>query len=460
MTTQFAVDSSTISAVATPPGRGGIGIIRLSGPLSLSIAEAITDNKFTPRHAHFCQFKDTNGAILDAGIGLFFPGPQSFTGEDVVELQAHGGPIVLDLILKECFRHGARPSKPGEFSERAYLNDKIDLAQAEAIADLINSTTEQAAFNAAQSLQGAFSNRINTLTTAVTKLRVYVEAAIDFPEEEIDFISEGRVKEKLEEIINLLHSVHLEASQGRIMQEGLKAVIAGNPNAGKSSLLNALSGHDTAIVTATAGTTRDILREHIQIEGMPLQVVDTAGFHSTADEIELEGMRRASQEMETADRILLIIDSSAVRNEEDIRDQPLPEQYPILKEDIPVTIILNKCDLGCHGASIDTQNKPPIIHLSAKTGIGMDLLKQHLKELVGFEGRSEGIFSARRRHLDSLQAASEYLQAGHNQLVHAGSPELLADDLFQCQKRLGEITRPTTNDDLLSEIFSSFCIGK
>ena len=285
MTHSPASDGDTIAAIATAPGRGGVGIVRLSGSRALAIGETLTGQSLEPRHAHFSQFNDAAGETLDSGIALFFPGPHSFTGEDVVELQGHGGPIILDLLVNACVAAGARPARPGEFSERAYLNDKLDLAQAEAIADLINSTTEQAARNANRSLQGAFSREITTLVELVTRLRVYVEAAIDFPEEEIDFIQDGQVRQQLLDIISQLQEVLAQARQGALLQEGMKLVIAGRPNAGKSSLLNALSGQDTAIVTAIEGTTRDVLREHIQIDGMPLHIVDTAGLRDSGDEV-------------------------------------------------------------------------------------------------------------------------------------------------------------------------------
>jgi tRNA modification GTPase len=460
MSTITSYDGDTITAIATAPGRGGIGIIRLSGKLALSIGQKITRLSLVPRIAHFANFHGGDGPILDSGIALYFPNPASFTGEDVVELQAHGGPIILDLLLKECCENGARLARPGEFSERAYLNDKIDLAQAEAIADLINSTTEQAALNASKSLQGAFSAKIESLVTAVTELRVYVEAAIDFPEEEIDFIGDGVVADKLNAIVISLNQVEQQARQGSLMQEGMKLVIAGKPNAGKSSLLNALSGQDTAIVTPIEGTTRDVLREHIQIDGMPLHIVDTAGLRDSDNEIEQEGIRRAWQEMETADRILLVVDGSADTRESRNPNIIWPERSRFLHRDIPVTIIHNKCDLSGQTPTIDTAHENPVIDLSAKTGKGMDLLKDHLKLCMGYQDESEGQFSARRRHLLALGEACDYLRAGQRQLLDAGAGELLAEDLKECQNCLGKITGAVSSDMLLGEIFSSFCIGK
>lgn len=377
----------------------------------------------------------------------------------MVELQAHGGPVILDLILQTVCRHGARLAMPGEFSRRAYLNDKIDLAQAEAIADLINSTTEQAALNATRSLQGEFSRRIEELVAMVTHLRVYVEAAIDFPEEEIDFIREGQVKEQLAAIIGQLAAVLRQARQGSLIQEGMKLVIAGKPNAGKSSLLNALSGTDNAIVTAIAGTTRDVLREHIQIDGMPLHIVDTAGLRDSEDEVEREGIRRAWQEMASADRILLVVDDSDTASGKQ-PDTIWPERHRHLSRNIPVTVVHNKCDISCHAPAVDDTGENARVILSAKTGEGIELLRQHLKSCMGFQHGNEGSFSARRRHLQALETAAGFLQAGQEQLSSAGAAELLAEDLRQSQLQLGEITGVVSSDELLGKIFSSFCIGK
>ena len=460
MTHSPASDGDTIAAIATAPGRGGVGIVRLSGSRALAIGETLTGQSLEPRHAHFSQFNDAAGETLDSGIALFFPGPHSFTGEDVVELQGHGGPIILDLLVNACVAAGARPARPGEFSERAYLNDKLDLAQAEAIADLINSTTEQAARNANRSLQGAFSREITTLVELVTRLRVYVEAAIDFPEEEIDFIQDGQVRQQLLDIINQLQQVLAQARQGALLQEGMKLVIAGRPNAGKSSLLNALSGQDTAIVTAIEGTTRDVLREHIQIDGMPLHIVDTAGLRDSGDEVEQEGIRRAWTEMESADHILLVVDGSDPNHNSDDPSVIWPEIQEHLTRDIPVSVVHNKCDLSGRTPDIDHKAGVPVIELSAKTGDGMDLLRSHLKQRMGYSEGSEGNFSARRRHLLALERAAESLAAGRAQLENAGAGELLAEDLRACQNHLGEITGAVSSDQLLGEIFSSFCIGK
>ena len=453
-------DGDTIVAIATAPGRGGVGIVRISGSKALCIGQKISRLKPTSRLAQFTPFYNSADSILDSGISLYFQAPNSFTGEDVIELQAHGGPVVLDLLVKECCALGARPARAGEFSERAYLNDKIDLTQAEAIADLIASTTEKAALNASLSLQGSFSKEINALIEVVTKLRIYVEAAIDFPEEEIDFIEEGKVLEKLLAIMTQVNLVQREAKQGSLTQEGMKLVIVGKPNAGKSSLLNALCGQDTAIVTAIEGTTRDALREHIQIDGMPLHIVDTAGLRNSKDEIEQEGIRRAWKEMESADRILLVIDKSAdaTKSEEEAFIQSIAQNESLQSKQ--VTLIYNKCDLSGLNPSISNHTDTTIISLSAKSGDGIDLLRSHLKTCMGYGGDLEGRFSARRRHLHALQEASRYLDAGYQQLTQAGAGELLAEDLRQCQNCLGEITGKVSSDDLLGKIFSSFCIGK
>jgi len=454
------VDQETIVAIATAPGKGGIGIIRLSGAKALTIGTLITGIQLAPRHAHFCSFHDNVGNVLDSGICLFFPGPHSFTGEDVVELQAHGGPIILDLLLREACKLGARQAEPGEFSQRAYLNDKIDLTQAEAIADLINSATERAALNASRSLQGVFSQKIEALVTQVTLVRVYVEAAIDFPEEEIDFIKNSQLKEQLDSIVQHFDTVAGEAKQGRLMQEGIKLVIAGKPNAGKSSLLNALSGQDSAIVTAIEGTTRDVLREHIEIDGLPLHIVDTAGLRNSDNEIEQEGIRRAWAEIESADRILLVVDGNTQSGSDIDYAGIWHEHFQHLKREIPVTVVNNKCDLNDHHPELCQYGDMTVVYLSAKTGAGVDLLKQHLKTSMGYNDDGEGNFSARRRHLQSLEHARNYLLNGQQQLLLSGAGELLAEDLRLCQNSLSEITGTVNSDELLGAIFSSFCIGK
>lgn len=453
------LDNDTIVAIATAPGRGGVGIIRLSGKDAKAIGERISGRSLKARYAHFCQFSDRSKNIIDSGIALYFPGPNSFTGEDVVELQGHGGPVVLDLLVKAACAVGARPARAGEFSERAFLNDKIDLAQAEAIADLINSTTEQAARSASRSLQGAFSKEVDELVNAITRLRVYVEAAIDFPEEEIDFLADGKVAQELDALEQRLQSVLQQARHGSLLQEGMKLVIAGKPNAGKSSLLNALSGQDRAIVTAIEGTTRDVLHEYIQLDGMPLHIVDTAGLRDSSDEVEQEGIRRAWNEIASADRILLVVDSTSADVKLSI-EQLWPEKEERLGPDTPVTVIHNKIDISGRKPGLHAQGNDVRVALSARSGAGMDALREHLKECMGYQVANENTFSARRRHITALQQAAEYLAAGQAQLLDAGAGELLAEDLRQCHNTLGTITGALSSDELLGEIFSSFCIGK
>lgn len=454
------MQEDTIAAIATASGSGGIGIVRLSGPNASSIGDAITAIALKPRYAHFCHFRNTTGAILDSGISLFFPAPNSFTGEDVVELQAHGGSIILDLLLREVCTLGARQALPGEFSQRAYLNDKIDLTQAEAIADLINSTTEQAALNASRTLQGEYSKKIDRLITLVTELRVYVEAAIDFPEEEIDFLQNNQVSDKLRAITDQFDAIMTETQQGTLIQEGMKLVIAGKPNAGKSSLLNALSGQDTAIVAAQEGTTRDVLREHIQIDGLPIHIADTAGLRYSRDLVEQEGIRRAHVEIDSADRILLVIDGTATSSLDADLKELLPSSQASSRRDIPITIINNKCDLTDSRPALRVLSGHTHINLSVKSGAGLELLRTHLKECMGFTDGGQGGFSARRRHLQSLEQARTFFLNGEKQLRASGAGELLAEDLRLCQNSLGTITGAVTSDELLGVIFSSFCIGK
>ncbi|WP_111642235.1 tRNA uridine-5-carboxymethylaminomethyl(34) synthesis GTPase MnmE [Marinimicrobium alkaliphilum] len=449
--------TDTIAAIATATGRGGVGIIRVSGPKAEAIARAVTGTALEPRRAHYLPFCQQDGTVIDEGIAIFFPNPHSFTGEDVLELQGHGGPVILDLLLREVASLGARLARPGEFSERAFLNDKLDLAQAEAIADLIDATTEQAARNALHSLQGAFSARIQALVEALIHLRIYVEAAIDFPEEEIDFLSDGKVATDLDGIIQRLDDVFREAKQGVLMRDGMRVVIAGRPNAGKSSLLNALSGRDSAIVTAIEGTTRDVLREHIHIDGMPLHIIDTAGLRDTPDEVEKIGVERAWQEIKQADRVLLMVDASATQDTEPA--VLWPDFVAQLPDPDKLTVIRNKIDLTGEVAGLQ-QTSPPVIGLSAIDNQGLDSLKTHLKGIMGFSDTGESGFTARRRHLDALARAQAALQTGKDQLHGYAAGELLAEDLRAAQDALGEITGQFTPDDLLGRIFSSFCIGK
>ncbi|MCO4786071.1 tRNA uridine-5-carboxymethylaminomethyl(34) synthesis GTPase MnmE [Marinomonas atlantica] len=455
---QQLIDQDTIVAQATAPGRGGVGIVRVSGAKSLEIAQAIIGFEPTPRYAHYVPFKDAQGEQLDMGIALYFPGPNSFTGEDVFELQGHGGPVIIDMLLSRCLKLGARLARPGEFSERAFLNDKMDLTQAEAIADLIDSSSEQAAKCALRSLQGAFSKRIDELVEALIYLRIYVEAAIDFPEEEIDFIGDGKVAAQLQEIRDKLHSVMKEANQGALLREGMSVVIAGRPNAGKSSLLNALSGKDSAIVTSIEGTTRDVLREHIHLDGMPLHIIDTAGLRDSPDEVERIGIQRAWEEIHKADRILLMVDSQSV-NSNDPNDI-WPEFMGQLTSKDHLTLVRNKVDLTKESTGYEEYNGLPVISLSAKTNDGIDALSTHLKTVMGFDSTTEGGFIARRRHIEALQKANSFLDAGFEQLHGHGAGELLAEDLKEAQQALSEITGAFTSDDLLGRIFGSFCIGK
>ncbi len=446
-------NSETIAAIATAPGRGGVGIVRVSGPKSSDIADKILGKIPKVRKAEYLSFNDKDGVALDSGIALYFQNPNSFTGEDILELQAHGGPVVLDMILKRVLELGARPARAGEFTEQAFLNDKMDLAQAEAVADLIEAESAEAAKAAVRSLQGEFSQNIHKLVDNLIELRLYVEASLDFPEEEIDFLSDGKVEAKLALIETALAQVFKSARQGSLLREGMTLVIAGRPNAGKSSLLNQLAGHESAIVTEIAGTTRDILREHIQIDGLPLHVIDTAGLRESNDPVEQEGIRRAWKEIEQADRILLLVDDTQRKQDHlEIEDQ--------LPKNIGVTRIFNKIDSsGRKPELIETESETDIA-LSAKTGNGMDILKNHLKQCMGYEQSNEGRFMARRRHIEAIENADQHLQLARYNLIELQAGELLAEELRMAQTQLSEITGEFTSDDLLGRIFSSFCIGK
>ena len=447
-------NNDTIAAIATPPGRGGVGIIRVSGPKAKRIAEAVLGLCPVPREASYLAFKDVNNTVLDQGIALFFQAPNSFTGEDVLELQGHGGTVVLDMLLSRVVELGARLAQPGEFSQRAFLNDKLDLAQAEAIADLIDSSSVQAARSALRSLQGEFSQRIHALVEAMIKLRMYVEAAIDFPEEEIDFLSDSAITDQLNNILDDLKTILAQAQQGCLLREGMNVVIAGQPNAGKSSLLNKLAQRELAIVTDIAGTTRDTLRQEISIDGLPVHIIDTAGLRESSDTVEQIGIERAWSEIEQADRILLLINDAAGITAE---DQAIIDKLP---QNIAVTVVRNKIDLNNHQACIKEGPLGKEIALSAKTGEGLELLTQHLKECVGYQSAGEGSFMARRRHVDALQRALEFVLHGQEELIQHQAGELLAEDLRLGQEALNEITGEFSSDDLLGRIFSSFCIGK
>jgi len=464
---------TTIAAQATAPGRGGVGIVRVSGPEAKKVAQAILGKVPEIRKAEYLPFSDLNGQVLDQGIALFFQAPNSFTGEDVIEFQGHGGPVILDMLLKAIL---AIPdvimAKPGEFSEQAFLNDKLDLTQAEAIADLINSSSEQAARSALHSLQGDFSTLVHEMVESIIHLRMYVEAAIDFPEEEIDFLADKKVVSDLKSIITQVENVRKQAQQGSIIREGMRVVIAGRPNAGKSSLLNALSGKESAIVTDIAGTTRDVLAEQIHIDGMPLHIIDTAGLRDSDDRVEQIGIERAWQEIKQADRVLLMVDASenhsVLEDEQDIKEY-YPEFFDKLPSNIGLTLVRNKADLnpaidqshiGLHEFIDNNKSKHTVVTLSAKTGSGVNSLKEHLKAIMGYQGSTEGGFMARRRHLTALDNTHQHLITGLEQLESYVAGEILAEELRICQQELDQITGEFTSDDLLSKIFSSFCIGK
>jgi tRNA modification GTPase len=445
-------ETDTIVALATAPGRGGIAIVRISGPKVQEIAIALVGHLPKPRYAHLATFKDNLQQVIDQGLVLYFPSPYSFTGEDILELHGHGGPAVVDILIRQIVKLGARLARPGEFSERAFLNDKIDLAQAEAIADLIDASSELAVRSALRSLQGEFSIQINELVNSLIHLRMYVEAAIDFAEEEIDFLADNQVANNLDSAIKKLEKITTNAAQGSLLRDGIKAVIVGEPNVGKSSLLNRLSGTDIAIVTDIPGTTRDVLRQEINLDGMPIHIIDTAGLRESSDIVEQEGIRRAYQEITQADIIIWVTDASAAT---DVSPNLL--QAPARAARIEVR---NKIDLTQEQASIQVQAGKTLISLSAKNNIGLDLLKNHIKTSVGYAANAEGTFSARRRHLDALARAKTFLLNGQQQLHTHKAGELLAEDLRHAQLALSEITGEFTADDLLGKIFSSFCIGK
>ncbi len=440
----------TIAAIATPSGNGGVGIIRISGALAIKIAKKLTDHSISPRQAQFTSFKDDDGTVIDSGIILYFPNPASYTGEDIVELQGHGGSVVLNMLLNRVVNLGARLANPGEFTERAFLNNKLDLAQAEAVADLIESSTEQSVRSAQKSMQGIFSEKINELVDEITELRVYVEAAIDFVDEEIDFLSDGIVQRKIINIIENIKKIQNTAQQGRLLRDGMTVVLAGKPNSGKSSLLNALAGHEAAIVTDVAGTTRDILRERIQLDGMPLHIIDTAGLRKSEDTVEKEGIRRAKEEIKQADKVLLLIDST---------DPDCESILQTLPSGLDITKIYNKIDLIEKQPEIIETEQGKQIYLSIKKDLGMDLLKNFLKQSVGFNSGMDDVFIARRRHIEALNKGKESVEKALVQLkIQAG--ELVAEELRQAQNSLAEITGDFSSDDLLGKIFSSFCIGK
>lgn len=454
----MSVQADTIAAIATPPGRGGVGIIRISGSNSFQIARHLAGFDPSPRHAHFSVFQDGN-IKLDEGLLLFFPGPNSFTGEDVIELHGHGGPVLLDSMLQVVLKQGARLARPGEFTERAFLNDKIDLLQAEAIADLIDASSIQAARSALASLQGHFSKRIDDLVTGLLELRLYVEASIDFPEEEVDFLGDGKVLAALDTLHTQVEAIRQSATQGQILREGLTVVLAGRPNAGKSSLLNALCGHERAIVTDIAGTTRDTLTESLNLDGLPLNIIDTAGLRVSDDPVEKIGIQRAQDAVVKADRVLLLVDAS--ETSADLSKEELWESLGTgLSCPDQLTLVRNKIDITQEPPGFSSLDGIPVSSISARSGSGVEALKRHLKEAVGYEATAEGVFMARRRHLEALDHCVQYLEQARRQLVANLAGELVAEELRQAQSALEIITGRYTPDDLLGDIFSRFCIGK
>ncbi|UXY15431.1 tRNA uridine-5-carboxymethylaminomethyl(34) synthesis GTPase MnmE [Chitiniphilus purpureus] len=437
-----------IAAIATAPGRGGVGVIRVSGRRIDAIVHGLIGRPLTPRHAHFARFRAADTGAIDEGLALYFPGPNSFTGEDVLEIQGHGGPVVMNMLLKRCIELGARHAEPGEFSKRAFLNGKLDLAQAEAVADLIDAQSEAAARSALKSLDGAFSLEVRALVDELIQLRMLVEATLDFPEEEIDFLQAADAQGRLLALQTQLAKVLIAASQGRLLREGMHVVLIGQPNVGKSSLMNALAGEEVAIVTDIAGTTRDTVRELIQLQGVPLHVIDTAGLRETDDAVERIGIERTWGAIGKADLALLLVDSRAGVTREDLEILArLPRALPVLR-------VFNKVDLT---GEVPGDVGRDVIHVSAKTGEGLDALRQRLLQQVGWQGEQDGVFIARERHLDAIRRASRHLDAA---LAAYHRTELFAEELRLGQNALNEITGEFTSDDLLGVIFSRFCIGK
>jgi tRNA modification GTPase len=463
-----AIETDTICAIATPVGRSGIGIVRLSGPDVAKACEELLGFLPSPRHAHYCDFLDADQTVIDQGVAIYYQSPDSFTGEDILELQGHGGVYVLNAVLERVLLLDIRLAGPGEFSERAFLNDKIDLLQAEAIADLIDANSKQAVQSAMRTLRGQFSELVHHLVTMLTTIRVSVEAAIDFSDEDIDLMADAKVEESIKKTLNQISGVYAQAEQGALLKDGLQVVITGIPNAGKSSLLNALSGIDSAIVTDIPGTTRDLLKEEISIDGMPIHIIDTAGLRTSDNIVEIEGVKRTHGAIETADQILLVFDCTAPEQDVDKVLQPLnlAEKSADSIESILTrcTLIYNKIDLLDNAPSKDTilyKNKElSKIHLSAKQGTGIGMLRDHLKTCAGFRPTEETAFVARERHLAELKKAEKLIKNSLLQLSKGSHLELVAEDLRLAQNHLSTITGQFTSDDLLGEIFSSFCIGK
>jgi len=448
----MASQNDTIAAPATPPGRGGVAVIRVSGPAAAAIARAIAGRVPEPRVATMAAFRDEAGRALDSGLVLYFPGPASFTGEDTLELHGHGGPMVVDLLLRRLAGLGARLARPGEFSERAFLNGKIDLLQAEAIADLIDSASESAARSALHSLSGRFSAALRIIVEELIALRAYIEAALDFPEEEVDFLADETVAARLDQLAGDLARLVIDARQGTLLRDGARVVLLGPPNAGKSSLLNALARTDRAIVSAIPGTTRDTVELSIQLDGLPVHLVDTAGLRSTNEEIEQEGIRRARQAVAEADVALLVV--------EDAADTDIERHLDDLPPGIQTAVVRNKIDLSGRGPGAETGTTPAVLRVSVKSGAGMESLRSFLKDAMGYQAAGEAPYIARRRHLEAIGHARDHFEAARRAMREGRSGELIAEDLRLAQQRLGEITGEVTSDDLLGRIFAEFCIGK
>lgn len=446
-----------IAAIATPPGRGGVGIVRISGKNLSSLAQAILGRQPQSRVAQLSQFLDADGQVIDQGIALYFPAPHSYTGEDVLELQGHGGPAIMNLLLDQCIVQGARLAEPGEFTLRAYLNNKIDLVQAESVINIIEASTSEAARCAVRSLQGVFSRTIDELVELLTTLRMFIEAMLDFPEEEIEGLYTAEITEKLQTITTRLDQVLLSAKQGHLLQEGIKVVLIGEPNVGKSSLLNQLAEADVAIVTDIPGTTRDSIQKTITIAGIPIHVIDTAGLRQTSDIVEQKGIERTQAAVKDADILIHLIDGSR-----QLPDDSQDDILSVFSINKPHITIFNKIDLSKESPRIETRNNHVEIHLSAKTGAGMDLLRERILKASGWQTNrtEEGLFMARQRHLESLHAAKEHLNAAKMYCDSESSWELLAEELRIAQDALSFITGRVTADDLLGKIFSEFCIGK
>jgi tRNA modification GTPase len=446
----------TIVATASPPGRGGIGVVRVSGPDAARIAAAILGRLPAPRHAEHARFLGADGAALDEGLALYFPAPHSYTGEAVLELHGHASPLLSEALVARVLQLGARRALPGEFTQRAYLNDKLDLAQAEAVADLIDAGSEAAARAALRSLQGEFSLRVRALDEALAHLRAHVEATIDFPTDEIDYLADRTLLRQLAALREQCAALQATAQQGRLLTEGLTVVIAGAPNVGKSTLLNRLSGQEAAIVSEIPGTTRDLLRERILIDGVPVLLLDTAGLRASADSIEAEGVRRARAAMAQADRVLFVVDAAA-----DPQASSFAAERGRLPAQVPVTLVYNKTDLlPSGGECAPAPTGLASLRLSALSGSGLEALRTHLLESAGYRPEESGTLSARRRHLEALAATAVHLDAADSQCREARAAELVAEELRQAQRALGEITGVGTADELLGRIFASFCIGK